>query len=58
MKTQEEGAFNQAAEKLDEDWNTYVRNLRDTVNGYDMDEFQRNIAGLRSLSGFFDKIPL
>ena len=55
---QTESAFNSAAEKLDEDWNYYVNNLRETVNSYDIEEIQRQIAILGNLSSFFDNIPL
>lgn len=56
--TQTERAFNQAAEKLDKDWNAYVENLRTMVNSYDIDEIQNKIAALKYLSDFFDNIPL
>ena len=55
---QTEDAFNKASEKLDEEWNSYVNNLRDTVNSYDIEEIQRQIAILGNLSSFFDNIPL
>jgi len=55
---QTETAFDKAAAKLDEDWNTYVENLRTTVYSYDINEIQSKIAALRFLSDFFDNIPL
>lgn len=55
---QTENAFNQAAAKLDEDWDAYVRNLRNTVSEYDIQELQSKITSLNYLSNFFDNIPL
>lgn len=55
---QTESAFNQAAAKLDEDWDTYVRNLRNTVSECDSQELQNKITNLNYLSDFFDNIPL
>ena len=51
-------AFEQAAAKLDEDWNAYVENLRQIINSYDINEIQHKIATLKMLSFFFDNIPL
>ena len=56
--TQTERAFNQAAEKLDTEWNAYVENLRAMVDSYDINEIQTKIATLKYLSDFFDNIPL
>lgn len=55
---QTENAFDRAAAKLDEEWNDYVKNLRETVNGYDIDELQRKIANLKNVACFFENIPL
>lgn len=55
---QTETAFDQAAARLDEDWNTYVSNLRSTVSSYDIEEIQHKIAVLNNLQDFFDGIPL
>lgn len=55
---QTEAAFDQAAAKLDEDWNEYVDNLRQTINSYDINEIQSKISVLKFLSDFFDNIPL
>ena len=55
---QTEEAFDKAAAELDNEWDTYVRNLRDTVNGYDIQEIQHRIASLNYLSDFFKNIPL
>lgn len=55
---QTETAFDQAAAKLDEDWNAYVDNLKQTINSYDINEIQNKIAVLKFLSDFFDNIPL
>ena len=55
---QTEQAFNQAADKLDNEWNTYVENLRTMVDSYDIDEIQTKMAALKYLSDFFDNIPL
>lgn len=55
---QTEAAFDQAAAKLDEDWNAYVENLRETINSYDINEIQSKIATLKFLSDFFENIPL
>ena len=55
---QTEEAFDKAAAELDNEWDTYVRNLRDTVNGYDIPEIQQRIASLKYLSDFFENIPL
>lgn len=53
-----EEAFDKAAAELDNEWDTYVRNLRDTVNDYDIQEIQHRIASLKYLSDFFKNIPL
>ena len=53
-----EDAFDQAAQKLDEDWLNYVEKLRDTVNNYNIDEVKDNIVVLRNLMSFFENIPL
>lgn len=55
---QTEEAFDKAAAELDNEWDTYVRNLRDTVNDYDIPEIQQRIASLNYLSDFFENIPL
>ena len=55
---QTETAFDKAAAKLDEEWNTYVTNLRETINSYDINDIQHRIAILRNLSDFFENIPL
>lgn len=55
---QTEEAFDKAAAELENEWDTYVRNLRDTVNGYDIQEIQHRIASLNYLSDFFKNIPL
>lgn len=55
---QTENAFDQAAAELDKDWNTYVNNLRETVNGYDINELQQKITSLKNISCFFKNIPL
>lgn len=49
---QTETAFDKAAAKLDEEWNTYVANLRETINSYDINDIQHRIAILRNLSDF------
>ena len=53
-----ESAFNQAAQKLDEEWDAYVENLREIINGYDIHEIQNKIITLKNLAEFFDSIPL
>ena len=55
---QTEEAFDKAAAELDNEWDTYVRNLRDTVNGYDIQEIQHRIASLNYLSDFFQEYPV
>lgn len=55
---QTEEAFDKAAAKLDKDWEAYVSNLRDTVNGYDIQEIKHRIACLNYLYDFFENIPL
>lgn len=55
---QTEEAFDKAAAELDNEWDTYVCNLRDTVNDYDIQEIQHRIASLNYLSDFFKNIPL
>ena len=53
-----EDAFDQAAQKLDEEWSNYVEKLRDTVNNHDVEEIKENIVILRNLMSFFENIPL
>lgn len=55
---QTEKAFTQAAAKLDEDWNAYVKNLRETINSTDINEIKSKINTLKNLSDFFEHIPL
>lgn len=56
---QTEEAFDKAATELDKEWDTYVCNLRDAVNEYDIQEIQHKIASLHYLlSDFFENIPL
>ena len=55
---QTESAFEQAAAKLDKDWNAYVMNLRQMINSYNINEIQHRIVALKFLSDFFDNIPL
>jgi hypothetical protein len=51
-------AFDRTAEELDNEWSNYVKTLRETVVSYDINEIQRKIASLKSLTLFFDNIPL
>jgi transcriptional regulator with XRE-family HTH domain len=51
-------AFNQAATALDNDWASYVKNLRNVIDEYDINEIRHKIASLKVLSDFFDNIPL
>lgn len=53
-----ESAFNQAAQKLDEEWDAYVENLREIINEYDIHEIQNKIITLKNLAEFFNSIPL
>ena len=53
-----EKAFNTSAEKLEQDWNTYVETLRNTVNNYDVDEINYNMTTLKNIEVFFENIPL
>ena len=53
-----EDAFDQAAQKLDEEWSNYVEKLRVTVNNHDVEEIKENIVILRNLMSFFENIPL
>ncbi|QXE20956.1 dynamin family protein [Clostridium sp. 001] len=53
-----EDAFDQAAQKLDEEWSNYVQTLRNTVNNYDVEAIQKNIVILKNLMSFFENIPL
>jgi len=55
---QTELAFDHATKGLDEEWASYVNNLRDTIECYDINEIQHKIAVLKCLSDFFDNIPL
>ena len=55
---QTESAFEQAAAKLDEEWNAYVEDLRKMIDSYDINEIQNKIETLKGLSDFFDSIPL
>lgn len=51
-------AFEQATEKLDDEWNNYVSKLRSTVEEYDVDSINENITSLKNIQSFFDNIPL
>ena len=55
---QTEDAFNNAASALDKDWKDYVKEIRETVEGYDVNTMQRKINALRNIETFFENIPL
>ncbi len=51
-------AFDVAAKALDEEWNQYVADLRETLSSYDINEIEARIAHLRNIKSFFENIPL
>lgn len=51
-------AFELAAKALDEEWDQYVDNLRETLSSYDINDIEYRIAHLRNISSFFESIPL
>lgn len=51
-------AFEHAATALDNDWEEYVKNLHETVDGYDVEKIEYKIASLKCVTDFFDNIPL
>lgn len=53
-----ENAFDKAAFKLDEEWNSYVSILRQTVEEYDVDKINENLVTLKNIMNFFGNIPL
>lgn len=53
-----EDAFDKATEKLEEEWDKYVSDLRSTVNDYDVDKINDSIVALKNVESFFENIPL
>lgn len=51
-------AFNASADKLDTDWEKYVKDLSGLVNNYDIEEIQRKIEMAKDVKSFFENIPL
>ena len=51
-------AFEQAATKLDVEWECYVENLRSTIDDYDIETIRQKVTTLRCLSDLFENIPL
>ncbi len=51
-------AFNASADKLESDWNEYVKNLSELINNYDIGEIQRKIELAKDVKSFFENIPL
>lgn len=53
-----EDAFNNAAKALDEDWKKYVEDLREAVEGYDVNAIQQKMNSLSYIKSFLSNIPL
>lgn len=51
-------AFDTAAKTLDEEWDKYVKDLREALNSYDINEITARIGHLRNIKSFFENIPL
>lgn len=51
-------AFDEAADKLEEEWESYVKNLSDMVKEYDIEKIKQNIVSIKSIESFFEHIPL
>lgn len=51
-------AFDASADKLESDWKSYVRELSDLVNNYDIEEIKSKIEVAKDLKYFFENIPL
>ena len=51
-------AFDAASQALDEEWDQYVNDLRETLSSYNIDEIKFKIAHLRNIQSFFENIPL
>ena len=51
-------AFDAATKALDEEWDQYVKNLRETLSSYNINEIETRIAHLRNINSFFENIPL
>lgn len=51
-------AFDAAAKALDEEWDQYVKDLRETLSSYNINEIEARIAHLRNINSFFENIPL
>lgn len=53
-----EVAFDEAADKLEEEWESYVKSLSDMVKEYDIEKIKQNIVSIKSIESFFEHIPL
>ena len=53
-----EGAFNAAADKLEEDWKRYVKELSDLINNYDIEDIKNKLEIAKDVKRFFENIPL
>ncbi len=51
-------AFDASADKLESEWENYVKDLSDLVNNYDIEEIQRKIELGTDVKSFFENIPL
>ena len=49
-------AFNQAANEMENEWVTFVSDLRTTLNNYDISELKKSINKSENLRSFFDDI--
>ncbi len=53
-----EEAFVKAADKLDEEWEDYVKRLEEMVKEYDANQIKKDIQSLENIKIFFENIPL
>ena len=50
-------AFDAAAEKLEQDWNNYINNLKEVINSHDINDIQNKIEILKNIIRFFENFP-
>ena len=53
-----EDAFNAAADKLEEDWKRYVKELSDLIDNYDIEDIKNKLEIAKDVKRFFENIPL
>lgn len=53
-----QSAFNAAADNMEQEWKSYITNLQDLMNNYDIHDIKNRIIKAKEVKLFFDAIPL